>query len=476
MFSLKSDIEAKFGTKHGYLFCYGVMFPDISFEIESPEWDRQIIFDIRDLNLPISRYIERIVNYWRHKSSSINTEPLPKTEITDYLRPDFELATRLWSDISMIEEEITKFTNEQYRALDHMENNPRVIFSGAAGTGKTLLAIEKARRLCYEKKNTLLLCFNRLLGSKLQNETKKIGLSNEYLKTNSIHKYFYEVIEGAGLRNYFNKIKAGKKASEVYDEILPEIFAKAVEKLGNKKFDFLIIDEGQDLLNESYILALDCILQGGFKQGNWAIFLDPGGQSKLFNRFSLNEFNYLKSLGAPEYKLDQNVRNTLQIATQASIVTGFPAGKTNVEGPKVEYKMCKGITDMALQIIDLLEILQKNESVPPSSITILSSKNCGSMSIFSSGVKVPRSLLEATEDSICNMPPGKTLYASAHSYKGLENNIIIYTDLDSFDGRLSESVNYVAMTRAREKLYVFMDSKLRSKYQEKVRKFANISL
>lgn len=475
MFSLKNDIESKFGNNHGYLFGYGVVFPDITFSTESPEWDMDIIYDLKDSNQPIHKYIERVTRYWRRKiPGQHKAQFAPKSEIVNYLRGDFDIATRLWADIERADEEITYFTSEQYRALDQMDGNERLIFSGAAGTGKTLIAVEKARRNYYNKQRTLLLCFNKLLGARLREEVGIIDQRGEYLQADSVHRYFVQTINKAGLKTQMDRQSAGKKPDEVYNEIIPSLFINSSEKSSFGKFDCLIIDEGQDLLNNNYLLALDCVLQGGLKNGCWTVFLDPGGQAKLFNRYSLEAYNYLKSLGAPVYKLDMNVRNTLQIATQASIVSGFPAGKTRVEGPKVEYKLCNNQEDMALKTVELIEKLVREESIPPSSITVLSPRNIGSMSLFASGVKIPRYIEEATENNIVMKIPGKMYYSSAQSYKGLENNVIIYADVDSFDGDFSESVNYVAMTRAKGKLYVLMDKKLNGKYQDRVKKFAGI--
>ncbi|OGC59947.1 hypothetical protein A3A70_02890 [candidate division WWE3 bacterium RIFCSPLOWO2_01_FULL_42_11] len=477
MFSLKNDLEARLGKNHGYLFGYGVIFPDIEFSTESPEWDKSIVYDLRDVNQQIHKYIERVISYWRQKTPQLrNAELLPKSEVVNYLRGDFDIATLLWSDVTKVGDEIAYFTNEQYRALDQMDENPRLIFEGAAGTGKTLLAVEKARRNYHNKQRTLLLCFNRLLGARLRHEAALIDPSGNYLHADSIHKYFSWVISNAGLKTQLDRQSAGKKSQEVYNEILPSLFITAAEKSSMEKFDSVIIDEGQDLLNESYLLAIECVLKGGLKNGYWTVFLDPGGQAKLFNRYSLEAYQDLKSLGAPVYKLDLNVRNTLQIATQASIVSGFPAGNTRVEGPKVEYKLCNDPVDMALKTVELINKLVTEESIPPSSITVLSSRSVGSMSLFSTGVKVPRSMVEATENSIVEKITGKIYYSSVQSYKGLENDVIIFTDLDSFDGDFSESVNYVAMTRAKGKLYVFMDKKLNGKYQERVKSFTNIKI
>ena len=48
--------------------------------------------------------------------------------------------------IERAEEKLLRLTEEQYDRLEELEDNPRCLFEGAAGTGKTLLAVEFARR------------------------------------------------------------------------------------------------------------------------------------------------------------------------------------------------------------------------------------------------------------------------------------------------------------------------------------------
>jgi len=475
MFSLKSQLEAKLGTGSGYMFVYGVVFPDIEFSEKSPEWDNDIVYDIRDHGKPFYSYFRRLRDYWIRKLSPDPSRVLlPKTEIVNYLRGNFELATRLWDEIGKTEEILTVFTDEQYGALDQMEGNRRTIFTGPAGCGKTLLALEKARRLYMDKKRVLFLCFNKLLGARLSKDILAIDPLKKHIHAGPIHKYFMQEITTAGMNGQFQKKSVGKSSQEIYNEILPAVFVNASESVLKDKYDYLILDEGQDLLNEDYLLALDCVLKGGLKEGSWSVFLDPGGQAKLFNRFSLEAYNYLKNLGAAEYKMLLNVRNTIPIAIQSSVISGIVGGKAKTEGPKVEYKMCSSLSEMALKVVKLLDSLINEESVPPSCITVLSCKNVGSMSLFSSGIRVPNYIIEANEENILNPPKDKVLYASAQSYKGLENNVVLYIDVDSLDGTFSESTNYVAMTRARDKLYVFMYKKLEAEYQEKLKSYTAV--
>jgi len=72
MLSLKKDLETKFGSFIGnVLMGYGVLFPDIEFTKDSPEWDRDIIYDLSDRIYPFSDYIKKLVFYWRKKCTNV---------------------------------------------------------------------------------------------------------------------------------------------------------------------------------------------------------------------------------------------------------------------------------------------------------------------------------------------------------------------------------------------------------------------
>ncbi len=93
-------------------------------------------------------------------------------------------------------------TEEQQRILDETAYDQRKIFLGAAGTGKTYIAMEKVRRLVKDKKRVLLTCFNRNLG-----ELMRKALADEIeaglLKATNFHDLLmtYLVERGAGRRS-----------------------------------------------------------------------------------------------------------------------------------------------------------------------------------------------------------------------------------------------------------------------------------
>lgn len=65
-------------------------------------------------------------------------------------------------DIAMIDQ-MNQLLHEQYRLLDFLEEQNSAVINGAAGTGKTMIAVEKARRHSINGEKVLFMCYNRLL-------------------------------------------------------------------------------------------------------------------------------------------------------------------------------------------------------------------------------------------------------------------------------------------------------------------------
>lgn len=477
MFSLRSLLHPTLGeSANDIMYGYGVLFPDVEFAQKSPEWDPAIVYDIRDSKKPFSAYIARLKKYWESKLRRVgfpNTH-LSTKKIVAALRSDFELSTPLWLSLEERNKQIVRFTEEQFVALDQMEDNRRVIFKGGAGTGKTFLAVEKAHRLLRAERRSLLLCFNKYLGSRLSARLEEIDPGKKYIFVDSVHHYFLSHITKAGLKKEFSAAAEGADEEQIYNKIFPEFFARASALLPHDRFSCLIIDEGQDVLTVDYLLALDSILSGGLSEGEWYIFMDPGAQGKLFNRFSSEAYEYLRTLGITEYKLGLNCRNTLQIATQTAFVSGFPMDRTRAEGPRVDYSFYSNEREEAEGVVALLKKIVSEEGVPPHKVTLLSAKGANACSLFTTGIILPAFVQVLDEKAAASPPNDKVLLASVQSFKGLENDIVIFFDLDVLDGEWHESVNYVAMTRAKYGLYVFLNKKCKKSYEQRIKKIIEV--
>lgn len=84
-------------------------------------------------------------------------------KIVDMIAADFELITAPGAKKNDLERAFLKLTNEQTGLLDYISEQNSATIQGAAGTGKTLIAKEAARRFGSEGRKVLFLCFNRML-------------------------------------------------------------------------------------------------------------------------------------------------------------------------------------------------------------------------------------------------------------------------------------------------------------------------
>ena len=139
-----------------------------------------------------------------------------------------------------------------------------VLFTGPAGTGKTVLALEAARRASHSGKKVLWLCFNRLLGRWVsQQPVAQCGS----VTASTLHQYLLSV---AGIKSPADPDDSFWKTD------LPEA---AISKLlgghnDTSHFDLIIADEIQDLLIPPYLDVMDLVLQGGLAGGRWLMFGD----------------------------------------------------------------------------------------------------------------------------------------------------------------------------------------------------------
>jgi len=452
MFSLMDAVRKKYGPQHrlsNLLYGTGVMFPDISFAVEGTEGEQWQVFDDRDGH-NVGAYIKKLSRNtrkkWEEQFGFFPAEKLPDAkdvkELANMLRGNFDKVMSTATQINYSEDALISLTEEQFRCLDQLEDNPRCLIRGSAGTGKTLLAIEAAKKAAISGEKVAFFCFNSMLGSWLKRyfERENPELQPAYVGT--IHAWMTKVAALSGLQPH----PAGDDLQHYYQEELPLITFEALDK-SPLQYDRIIIDEAQDIIGSSAFDILDVVLKNGLARGKWFMFGDFTNQA-IFNQ-GIDSEKCLKELEDTtsfiKFRLKINCRNTKQIGDEIRYITGFDSSAylwTKVAGVPVEYKTYKTREEELHILQAVLDKLIK-DGVEPGKITILSPYKRES-SVASA---VTRFEIRDYKPEIHDM----ITFSTVQSYKGLENAVIILSDVDTF---AHERLMYVGLSRARSGLYI----------------------
>ncbi|MBW2719192.1 MAG: NERD domain-containing protein, partial [Deltaproteobacteria bacterium] len=126
MFALQKRIRHHFKNQPqaNPLFAYGVLTPDITFDLDSPESDRNLVYDSRDTDKPFTSYINRLAEFAR-AAEAREKRPALKPEaieaLANYLRGDFDFIPSPELVIDDVRKQLNDLTKEQRIVLDVLQ-------------------------------------------------------------------------------------------------------------------------------------------------------------------------------------------------------------------------------------------------------------------------------------------------------------------------------------------------------------------
>ena len=129
----------------------------------------------------------------------------------------------------------------QVEVLDGLLENDRALVQGGAGSGKTLIAAEAARRLAAAGQKVLLLCFTVPLQKWLS--TRLDGTGVDVVTVSGLAKRLVDASGTAPLAPVITGVDAWG-----------ELFGRAAD-LCERTWDIVIVDEAQDLQFEAWVLV-----------------------------------------------------------------------------------------------------------------------------------------------------------------------------------------------------------------------------
>lgn len=401
-----------------------VWFPSISkYDLvgELPmEYQDNIVLYENALENP-QKFIMQIYDFYGGRRHTRLSDSSCETIIKSFA-PYFSAVPSLKSKRLERNEAFVRLTREQNYLLDYLEEQRVAAIQGAAGTGKTMLAVEKAKRLAKTGR-VLFLCFNRYLKEYLQ------GLKSE-------DPADYEKID------FYNLPQLACAAMGVPSVELDDVLYY-LSHYENYEWNYnhIVIDEGQDFDDRAISRLYDIAL---LQDGAFYVFYDK----KQFVQGS--EFPDWLANAECRLVLNINCRNTYQIAdTSGKPVDVQPKVRNrSVSGDMPSFYLCRESKE-ALKVISKTIDKYRAANYPYEQICILTLKTENS-SILADVERVGNHRISTERD-------GKgVLFTSARKFKGLESDVIIIVDVDdkSFIDDESKRLFYVGCSRAKHQLEI----------------------
>lgn len=256
-------------------------------------------------------------------------------------------------------------------------------------------------------------------------------------------------------------VRMKENSQKYFGEILPEQFLDWVSSLSSEgldalKYDLLVMDEGQDIIKPIYLYSLDALLKNGLEKGDWAIFYDE--KQNIYNPEYADGMEIIESYSCTRFKLFVNCRNTVQIGTYSSKISGVEMSEfLHENGEEVQKIAYTDKADFKLQIKDILKNLRA-EKFDLTDVVLLAPKKYSNSILEETGIKVN----ELGDHFDYNSPLPR--YATIQGFKGLDAKIVILVDVDNILDKNFSRLMYIAGTRARTLLYVVASQDFWSKH------------
>jgi hypothetical protein len=437
--ALSDWLNDDFRTKRlKYALFPAVALPDSRVDRDiRPDCPQDIFIDTRHLaDLPAR--LHQIFDYWQPRADAKNRVMDGQAAIhalVDLLVPTRQLQPRIADVFERERRKIEELTQQQFMILRLLRMQKRAAIVGGAGTGKTMLAMEKCQQLLDAGYRVLFLCFNQPLKHWLES-----SLRHPNVMVATFHGMVGHVTQWAGVH---------RPTGNFYDQAadLLSDAAQALQAHGSDRlFDAIIVDEAQDF-EDTWWIGLPDLLKDP-QEGILYVFFDD-------NQRIYTQMSSIPMSGEP-LLLSDNCRNTRHIHAKLTpyMQDRYETVCLGPEGRPVEVIPADTPQAARKALQALLNRLVNEEGVRAEDIIVLTPAS-EKRSQWKKDERLGNFILTWYMDTEMELA---IRVSSIFSYKGLESAVVVLTELDLYSRPgIENQLIYVALSRARHHAVVISE-------------------
>jgi len=344
----------------------------------------------------------------------------------------FELRVSSIRAIEQDAADIRRLTEEQIHILRDLDENRRMAIAGAAGTGKTVLAVQKSLDCAGKDLDTLLVCYNEALAEQLR---RRLGNVSQ-LTICTFHSLCNLLTREARLPVLTSPVPD----MQYFEVTLPDLMLEALTRLPGRRFDAIIVDEAQDFA-DNWLVCLECALRSR-EHGIFYVFYDNN------QRVARKNGSFLAGMPVSRYRLSRNFRNTRRIFELVRhFYVGDPVQAVGPVGQEMQFISYGRDLEDVEALRQQLGLLMSQERIPADRSTILVANQSVRDRIVRNSRIGRYEVCDAASSSV-----GRVTIDTVRRFKGLDSQVVIlFRPEDYLD---EPELLYTAISRAMVRLVV----------------------